>query len=94
MSPSPEERVLHAKMAAHILHAKGGTNTGPARAKFDQRFEDEVDPERALPEDERLRRAAHARKAYFTRLSLQAAQSRRIRRELAASPCDLGGDAA
>jgi hypothetical protein len=38
--------------------------------QFDQRFLDEVDPERKLPEAERQRRAEHARKAYFTALAL------------------------
>jgi hypothetical protein len=41
------------------------------------RFEDEVDPDRTLPSDERVRRADQAKKAYFTRLALRSAQARR-----------------
>lgn len=74
---APNERTLRARLAAHTLHARGGTNTEPARAAFEVRFLDEVDPERVLPEAERARRAEHAKKAYFTRLSLKAAKARR-----------------
>ena len=44
-----------------------------------KRFLDEVDPDRVLPEPERLRRAAAARKAYFTRLAFLASRRRRDR---------------
>jgi len=77
MPLSPQQATLRAKLGAHALHAQGKTNTGPARAAFDQRFYDEVDPDRELSESERERRAAHARKAYFARLSLKAATARR-----------------
>jgi hypothetical protein len=53
--------------------------TAPAREAFLRKFEDEVDPERVLPEAERARRAEHARKAYFTRLSLKSAKARKRR---------------
>jgi hypothetical protein len=61
------------------MHAQGLTNTGPAREAFEQRFLDEVDPDRTLPENERLRRAGFARKAYYTRLAIKSAQARRKR---------------
>ena len=41
------------------------------------RFEREVDPNGELTPQERAKRAEHARKAYFTRLSLKSAQARR-----------------
>jgi len=44
--------------------------TKNGRAGFTSRFEKEVDPDGLLPETERLRRAEHARKAYFTRLAV------------------------
>jgi hypothetical protein len=47
---------------------------------MDNRFLDEVDPDRILPEAERKRRADHARKAYFTRLALKSAAARKARR--------------
>jgi hypothetical protein len=54
--------------------------TAPGRAAFLARFEDEVDPDRVLPEAERLRRAESARKAYFARLALKSAKVRRQRK--------------
>jgi len=79
---SPTEARLRASLAAHALHAQGGTNTGPARAAFRSRFLKEVDPDGVLPEDERLRRAEHARKVHYTRLALASAKVRRERAEL------------
>jgi hypothetical protein len=54
------------------------------------RFLDEVDPDRVLPEAERLRRAEHARSAYFSKLALKSAQARRRRKD----DGDEDGDAA
>jgi len=66
-------------MGAYVVHARYDprATTAPARAAFLKRFLDEVDPDRVLPEPERLRRAAAARKAYFTRLAYLASRSRR-----------------
>ena len=75
-SLSPELRVMRARMAAHAQHSQGKTNTGPARKAFNQKFLDEVDPERMLPEAERLRRAEHARKLHFQRLAYKSAKAR------------------
>ncbi len=77
MSLSPGERRLRARLAAHSVHSRGRTNTAPARAAFNDRFEREVDPDGVLPEPERKRRAEHARKAYFTRLALASSKARR-----------------
>lgn len=76
---SPEDRVLHARLAAHVLHSRYDSKelTAPARRAFLERFEREVDPKGILPEAERLRRAGHARKAYFTKLSLASSRARR-----------------
>jgi hypothetical protein len=70
---------LKGRLGAHALHAKYDSRdlTAKARAKFLRRFLDEVDPGRELPEGERLRRAEHARKAYFTRLAMASARARR-----------------
>ena len=51
-----------------------------ARAGMDKRFEREVDPDGTLPPAERVRRAAHAKKAYFAMLALKSAQVRRARK--------------
>lgn len=67
---------MRARMAAHAQHAQGKTNTGPAREAFNKRFLDEVDPDRKLPEPERLKRAEHARKLHFQRLAFKSAKAR------------------
>ncbi len=81
-SLTPSERTLRARMAAHASHARHDPKerTQPARDKFDERFLDEVDPDRQLPEAERNRRATHARKSYFTGLALKSAKARRTKR--------------
>jgi hypothetical protein len=82
---TPQERTLRARIAAFSLHAQGGTNTLPARQRFFSRFDREVDPEGVLPEGERQKRAAFARKAYYSKLALRSAQSRRARKNGGAS---------
>ena len=77
------DRVLRARMAAHVLHAKisdEAEHTAPARAAFLSRFEREVDPEGLLDPEERARRAEHAKKAYFLRLALASRKARAGRR--------------
>ena len=79
---TPSERSQRARLAAHVLHSRYDSKalTQPAREAMDNRFLDEVDPDRILPEAERKRRADHARKAYFTRLALKSAAARKARR--------------
>ncbi len=81
---SPAERSLRGRMGAYAVHARYDprATTTPARAAFLRRFLDQVDPDRVLPEPERLRRAAAARKAYFTRLAFLAARRRAKRRPI------------
>lgn len=79
---SPTERVLRARMAAHMSWANTSDRTArtePGRKALRSKFEREVDPEGVLPEAERQRRAESARKAHFTRLALKSAQARRRR---------------
>ena len=81
-------RSLIGRIGAYSLHAQGGTNTGPARKAFLDRFERAVDPDGVLSERERERRAKAARRAYFARLALKSVQARRrrtLRRRPAAS---------
>jgi hypothetical protein len=52
--------------------------TAKARATFQARFLDQVDPERQLPEPERERRAEAARRLYYVLLSLKSARNRRL----------------
>jgi hypothetical protein len=79
MALTAGERPLRAKLAAHAQHAQHDSRktTATARARFLKRFEDEVDPDRTLPEAERLKRAEHARKAHMYRLALASAKARR-----------------
>jgi len=75
--PSPTVRSLKAKAAAHTSWAKTddpSARTAPARAKFLDRFEQQFAD---LPAPERIRRAAHARKAYFANLAAKSAEARR-----------------
>ena len=76
---TPAERSQRARLAAHVLHSRYDSRalTQPAREAMAKRFLDEVDPDRILSEAERLRRADHARRAYFTRLALKSAAARK-----------------
>jgi len=68
---------MRARMAACMLHARHDPRetTAAARRAFNQRFLDQVDPDRRLPERERQRRAEAARRAYFTRLGVPVGSS-------------------
>lgn len=76
---TPAERSERARIGAYSLHAKYDPRqtTRRARATFLARFELRVDPDRQLPEAERMRRAEAARKAYFHRLAAKSAAARR-----------------
>jgi hypothetical protein len=78
-SSDHDERVLRARMAAHLLHARvkdSAEHTASARTAFLSRFEREVDPDGVLEPAERFRRAEHAKKAYFLRLALASRKAR------------------
>lgn len=83
-SKSPGDRSLVATIAAHESWARTAdrsARTAPARAALMARFEAEVDPDGTLPPAERARRAESKRKAYFARLALKSARSRRGAKE-------------
>lgn len=93
MATSHSERALRARLAAHTSWANTANpsaRTAPARAALDRRFLDQAggDPVRA----------EHLRKAYFTKLALKSAQSRRRAKQATADAeqaetelGDLGG---
>jgi hypothetical protein len=87
---TPAERSERARIAAYSLHAKydARQTTRRARAAFLARFELQVDPDRTLPEAERLRRAEAARKAYFHGLAAKSAAARRRSSPTSARPSD------
>lgn len=74
MTLTPAQR---GRMGAHRVHALGLTNTAPARAAFDARFEREVDPEGILPPEELAKRVDHARRLYFSQLAAKSAKARK-----------------
>jgi hypothetical protein len=76
---TPNERSLRARQAAHAKWAKTDPSDGTAAARKAalDRFERQVDPDGLLDASERVRRAEHARKAYFLGLALKSAQARR-----------------
>jgi hypothetical protein len=74
------ERTLRARFAAHASWANTedrAARTRKARDAFEKRFENQVDPDRTLPPDERARRAEHAKKAHFLRMAYKSAQARK-----------------
>lgn len=75
------ERVLTGRIGAYVLHSRYDSRelTKAARAAFESKFEQEVDPDGLLPPEKRLRRAEMARKAHYARLALKSAQDRRER---------------
>lgn len=94
---TPEQRRMRAQIAAHVLWASctdPSAHTAPARSAFLERFEREVDPDGVLTPEERARRAAHARKAYFRRLSLASSRARAAKnaRSAVLLTSDDGGD--
>ena len=83
LRPVTTNQALAARIAVHSSWASTpdrAARTAPARAAFNKRFEDEVDPDRVLPEDERAIRAEHARRAHYLRLALKSANARRARK--------------
>ena len=83
-SLTPAQRSQLARMAAHSSWARTpdpAARTAPGRRRFLDRFADEVDPDRKLPEAERQRRAASARRSYFARLALKSAKARARKRD-------------
>lgn len=75
---SPEQRALIARIAAQTRWAKEdpAEQGRKMRAGLHERFLDEVDPGRVLPEAERLRRARSAQQAHMNRMALRSAQAR------------------
>lgn len=71
---------INRRIAAEISWSRTtdrSARTRPAREKFLQRFEREVDPDGTLPPDERYRRAEHAKRAYMLQLAKRAVAARK-----------------
>jgi len=84
MPQSAAEASLNGRIAALERWAKTDDRSAatlPARKGLQARFEREVDPDGELDPAERAHRAGIARRAYFTRLALKSARSRRAAAE-------------
>ena len=64
------QRVRLGRLGALSVHARGRTNTGPARAAWEAKMAAEVDPEGTLPPDELARRIEYAMRVRMTRLAM------------------------
>ena len=78
----PHIMSLRGRIGAAVLHSRYDSKeiTAKARTAFLTRFAREVDPDGLLPEAERIRRAGHARSAYFARLAYASAKARKRRK--------------
>ena len=76
----------HSSLAAQIAANSRWSKEDPTeqgrimRAGLERRFLNEVDPNRELPEAERLRRVECAKRAYYQRLALASAKARKARK--------------
>ena len=91
---TPEQRQARARIAGLTSAAMGRTNTAPALAAAEARYEREVREEAAargetITEAQVARRAAAKRRLFFARLSYRSAQVRSAR-----SNARHGGEAA
>jgi hypothetical protein len=75
---TPNQKTLRGRLGAYAQQALYDTRetTRNARLAFNQRFLDQVDPDGVLPEEERIRRALAARRAYFAGLALLSSRAR------------------
>lgn len=81
---TPAQRSLRARMASHASWANTTDPGARSRAGRDaafRQFEDQVDPDRTLPADERLRRAKSAQRARMSQLAYQREAAKRAARE-------------
>ena len=82
---TPEQRSQRARIGAYVAQAAHGGHalTEKARAASpsgDIYWARQVDPDGALPEDERARRATAAKKAHYGKLALKSARARSARK--------------
>lgn len=83
MSRTPEQHRAHARYMALVQWSKTedwSARTQTAREAFMRRFEDQVDPDRRLPAEQRARMAEAARRAYFVRIGRKSADARAARK--------------
>lgn len=78
MPLSPEQRSLRARSAAYTRWSREDPKPAMAEVRkgYFARFEEQVDPDRVLPEQERHRRAQAALHAHMARLALASSKAR------------------
>jgi len=77
------DRSQIARIAANERWAREPDRSAATQAARDgmaRKFEDQVDPDRTLPPEERAKRADSARRAYYQRLARKSAQARRAKK--------------
>lgn len=80
-SLTPEQLSQRARAAAYARHARHGVDAAVApmhRGRM-AKYENEVDPKRELPEDERARRAQFALRRDMAKLALKSSRARSAR---------------
>jgi hypothetical protein len=82
MAQTESLRSLAARVGGYARASKydGREVTRAAREAYLKKWVNQVDPERVLPEPERLRRAESALKAHMAQLALKSAKARAARK--------------
>jgi hypothetical protein len=86
---TPEQYRARARLAALTnlsRHPDWSAMTKPARDAFRRKFEDQVDPDRRLSDEQRARMVEAARSAHYQRMAFKSSRARAARK--------AGGDAA
>ena len=86
---TPEQRALRSRLGGLTTAARGHVNTAPARAAFAERFYAGIPAD--LPQAERDRRAASARRLYMAQLAFRSSRARS--KESAGTPNVTSGPA-
>jgi hypothetical protein len=75
---TPAQRSMRARIAANIRWSREDPKPNAVRAQAGllAKFVDQVDPGRALPEAERIRRAEAARRAHMQQLAFRSSKAR------------------
>jgi hypothetical protein len=88
------ERVRLGRLGALTVHARGRTNTAPAREAWVAKLQAEIDPDGSLTPDEIARRMQFAMRARMTRLAMArwgpSSQRRAAARKEAAPDVETG----
>jgi hypothetical protein len=85
-APKDPERVRLGRLGALTVHARGRTNTAPARAAWEAGLAAEVDPDGSLTPEERAKRVQFAMRARMTRLAMARWGKRVARRAATDAP--------